>query len=160
MTLIFSSLVDPICEVIEEDGGGGAALSDGGGRRKRAVFSLDYFNVHFFSWKRLGRQKRVVSLGPNFSVRSLRSSWQLCDEMGVTRTLYILLIFVKCGFLKKYVTFNLAINIKRWLGILFWWKLKKPSWDFYFLHKFENLASRRYENCSKMSIKLFSKIST
>ena len=48
MTLIFSSLVDPICEVIEEDGGGGAALSDGGGRRKRAVFSLDYFNVHFF----------------------------------------------------------------------------------------------------------------
>ena len=49
MTLIFSSLVDPICEVIEEDGGGGAALSDGGGRRKRAVFSLDYFNVHFFS---------------------------------------------------------------------------------------------------------------
>ena len=38
MTLIFSSLVDPICEVIEEDGGGAAA----------AVFSLDYFNVHFF----------------------------------------------------------------------------------------------------------------
>ena len=49
MTLIFSSLVDPICEVIEEDGGGGVALSDGGGgRRRRAIFSLDYFNVHFF----------------------------------------------------------------------------------------------------------------
>ena len=57
MTLIFSSLVDPICEVIEEDGGGGAALSDGGGRRKRAVFSLDYFNVHFFFVKTIRTTK-------------------------------------------------------------------------------------------------------
>ena len=58
MTLIFSSLVDPICEVIEEDGGGGAALSGGGRTAQKGGVLFRLLQRSFFSRENDSDDKR------------------------------------------------------------------------------------------------------